>query len=255
MTEIIIKKHQNKTIPLGSVISLIGTRGSGKSISVKNLCYQFRNVPRFHVVSKTEKNNKFFSPFIPPSCIHYSWDEQLLPKLFITQDALIEKYGKNDNRSHLVLILDDCLCDKKIWKQPELVELFLNGRHKNITFIFTLQYPIGISPELRGNIDFVYIYGQESTSDKKKIFDHYVGAFDNFKDFKSVLDATTEDYSCMVINRKAKTNEITKKIFRYKAPLNVPVFKAGSPIFWDESEVDMENKTISNGNLTIRFTD
>lgn len=38
----------------------------------------------------------------------------------------------------MVLILDDCLCETKIWKSKEIAELFFNGRHKNITLIFTM---------------------------------------------------------------------------------------------------------------------
>lgn len=252
--ELKIKAHKHKNIPKGAVICLIGTRGSGKSVAVKSLCYHFKNIPRFVVVSKTERNNKFFSDFIPKKCIHYDWDATLIPKIFETQDVLIEKYGKEDIRTHVVLILDDCLCDKKIWKDPYIAELLMNGRHRNITFIFTLQYPIGITPELRGNIDFPFIYVQESPSDKKKIFEHYVGSFENFKQFQVVLDATTEDYHCMVVNRKKKTNKIEQKIFRYKAPLNIPPFKAGSLIFWDEENV-VEKKVVKKGGMTIQFVD
>lgn len=252
--EINIKLHKNKNIPKGAVITLIGPRGSGKSVAVKALCYHFKSIPLFIVVSKTEKNNNFFGPFIPKNCIYHQWNKNLLPNIFKTQDTLIEKYGKEDPRTHMVLILDDCLCDKKIWKQEEVIELLMNGRHKNITFIFTLQYPIGIIPDLRANIDFVFIYAQESISDKKKCFEHYCGSFDSFKEFKTIFDAITEEYYCMVVNRKQKTNVIEKKIFRYIAPNNLPAFKAGSPIFWSEDPVP-EKKTIRNNGLTIKFTE
>lgn len=241
-----IKQHKNKNIKKGSVICLIGARGSGKSVAVKALCDNFKEIPRFEVVSKTEKNNGFFSDFIPQDSIYHNYNMELLPQIFTRQDYLINKYGKDDSRTHLVLILDDCLCDKRIWKSGEIGELLMNGRHRNITFIFTLQYLIGINPELRTNIDFVFIYGQEANNDKKKIFDNYAGMFDNLQQFKKVFNDITEDYRCMVINRSVKTNEIEKKIFWYKAPLDIKPFKAGHSMFWEKvdkkKEMEQSNK-------------
>lgn len=257
MEELVIKKHHHKDIPKGAVVCFIGARGSGKSVAVKALCYHFKAIPRFIVVSKTEKQNKYFSSFIPPGSIYYDWDTSLLPKIFVTQDALLEKYGKEDPRTHLVLILDDCLCDKKIWKQPEISELLMNGRHRNITFIFTLQYAIGITPELRGNIDVSFIYAQDSPTEKRKIFEHYVGCFDTFRKFSEAFGPITEDYNSLVVNRTKKTNDISKKLFRYKAPLNIPMFKAGNPVFW-EGESDSHTDRIvtsSSGKMTIKFID
>lgn len=239
-----IKLHKHKNIKKGSVICLIGSRGSGKSVTVKALCDHFKDIPRFDVVSKTERNNRFFSDFIPEDSIHFDYDMNLLPSIFKRQDYLIDKYGKDDPRTHIALVLDDCLCDKRIWKSPEIGELLMNGRHRNITFIFTLQYLIGISPELRSNIDFVFIYGQESNNEKKKIFDNYAGMFNNLNEFRKVFNDITEDYRCMVINRSIKTNEIEKKIFWYKAPVNIKPFKAGHNMFWDK--IKKKNNFLEN---------
>ena len=35
--------------------------------------------------------------------------------------------------------------------------LFMNGRHWKIMLIITMQYPLGIPPNLRTNIDYVFI--------------------------------------------------------------------------------------------------
>ena len=234
--DVSITQHKHKIIPLGSVISLIGPRGSGKSFAVKDICFYFRKeIPRFVVVSKTARNTKFFTEFIAPIDLYYDWKPSILHDLFDTQDKIISKYGKNNKKTQVMLILDDCLCDKKIWKDPNMIELLMNGRHKNITFIFTSQYPIGIGPELRANIDFLFVYSQESISDKKKIHEHYAGVFDKFQDFKKVFDHITEEYRCMVINRKIKSNSISKKIYWYKAPYNIPSFRAGDDFFWNQS--------------------
>lgn len=82
MESLDIKTHEHKNIPPGSVITMIGTRGSGKSEAVKSICYHFRQIPRFVVVSKTEKNNQFFGNFVPKDWIYYDWDYKLLPRIF-----------------------------------------------------------------------------------------------------------------------------------------------------------------------------
>jgi hypothetical protein len=228
------KKHKNSDIPLGSVIAMIAPRGSGKSVAVKSICYSLRHVPRFIVVSMTERSSPFFSNFIAPSGIYYEWRKEILTDLFDKQDKIIQKYGKENPKTHAVLILDDCLADKKIWKEDCITELVLNGRHKNITFIFTLQYSIGISPALRGNIDFVFIYALESIKEKRQIHEYYAGIFDKFNEFKHVFDQITENYQCMVINRKIKINRINAKIFWFKANMKeLPdKFRAGHALFW-----------------------
>lgn len=235
MTTVEFKKHKHTNIPLGSVISMIAPRGSGKSVAVKSICHSLRHVPRFIVVSLTEKNNKFFGDFIAPSGIYYKWDSKILTNLFESQTKLIQKYGKNSLKTHAVLILDDCLADKKIWKEDSISELILNGRHSNITFIFTLQYSIGIAPSLRSNIDFVFIYALESVKEKRQIHEYYAGMFDKFTDFKHVFDMITEDYQAMVINRKIKSNKMNSKIFWFKADISaIPSkFHAGHEIFWN----------------------
>lgn len=249
-TEFVIKKHEHKTIPKGSVCVLIGRRGSGKSVTVKSLCYHFRNVPHFIVLSKTERNNKFFGDFVPERCIVHEWDKNLLSRLFATQDNLIKKYGKDDPRTHVVLVIDDFLYDKKLWKQKEVMELMMNGRHRNITVIFTVQYAIGIGPEIRSQIDFAFIYAQETISEKKKVFEHFVCSFDRLSQFTAVLDAVTENFQCLVANRQQKSRNIEQKIFRYKAPMNIPPFKVGDPIFWG-ADSSYDSRVVKNNGLTI----
>ena len=49
------------------------------------------------------------------------------------------------------------LCSENWKKEKTIKSIFFNGRHYNILFILTMQYPLGITPELRSNIDYVFI--------------------------------------------------------------------------------------------------
>ena len=55
------------------------------------------------------------------------------------------------------LIMDDCLHDNKWTKDKMMRLLFMNGRHWKIMTVITMQYPLGIPPVLRTNIDYVFI--------------------------------------------------------------------------------------------------
>lgn len=245
-----IKKYKLNNLKRGNVIGIIGKRGTGKSIVTKNICYHFREIPRFVLLSKTEKNNHFFSDFIAPKCIFENCDSQFLQKIFHQQDVMISKYGKDDPRSHMVLVFDDMLCDKKLWKLPEIAELFMNGRHKCITFIFTLQYSIGITPELRGNVDVVFIFQEDTDTNKKKIYENYVGSFGQFKIFKQVFDSITVDHYCLVVNKTSASKNVEDKVFRYKASIKLPSFRSGDELFWSDL---IQSKRIKKNGITINL--
>ena len=58
--------------------------------------------------------------------------------------------------------------------------------------------------------------------------------FPTLESFCSVMDQTTADYECLVINNNAKSNKLNEQIFWYKAQPR-PDFKLGSKEFWDLS--------------------
>jgi len=241
MSNFDIHKFKLKDIVLGSIIGIIGKRNTGKSILLKELIYNFKDV-RIIIVSLSEKKNKFFSKFCPSAFIYEEYDPDIFTKVLAMQDSFIQKYGKDDKKSQLLLILDDCLCEKKIWKNKQFLEVITNGRHSAITMIFTLQYPIAIENSVRGNLDYIFIFSQECVNDKKRIFDNFVSCFDNIKQFNATLDICTEDYSSLVINRRCNSNLITKKILWFKASLTLPVFVAGSKDQWKHDEKSKLNK-------------
>ena len=40
----------------------------------------------------------------------------------------------------------------------------MTGRHYNILFIITMQYPLGIPPALRTNLDYVFLFRENINS-------------------------------------------------------------------------------------------
>ena len=113
--------------------------------------------------------------------------------------------------------------------------LFLNGRHWKLMLIITMQYPLGVPPTLRTNIDYVFILREPYIANRKRIYENYAGMFPTFESFCQVMDQCTENYECLVINNNVKSNKLQDQVFWYKAD-NHTDFKLGSKEFWELSK-------------------
>ena len=130
------------------------------------------------------------------------------------------------------LILDDCLYDNTWQKDKNIRHCFMNGRHYKLMFILTMQFALGIPPNLRTNIDFVFILRENYITNRKKLYEHYAGMFPSFEIFCQVMDQCTENYECLVIHNNAKSNKLTDQVFWYKAEPHDEV-KLGSREYWE----------------------
>ncbi len=118
----------------------------------------------------------------------------------------------------------------------------MNGRHFKILFMITMQYALGIPPNLRTNIDYVFILRENYVSNRKKLYEHYAGMFPNFEMFCQVMDQCTENFECLVINNNAKSNKLHEQVFWYKAEPHDDV-KLGSREYWDFSAQRLSEQT------------
>ena len=81
-----------------------------------------------------------------------------------------------------------------------------------------MQYPLGITPELRSNFDYVFLLAEDTTSNLKRIYEHYAGMFPDFNSFRQVFRQLTEDFGAMVIKNRGARKLLFDKIAFYKAP-------------------------------------
>jgi len=226
----------------GPVIVLIGRRDTGKSYLVRDLLYYHQDIPIGTVISGTESGNGFYSKHVPKLFIHDEYNTAIIENILKRQKMVLkqvkkenEAYGRSSIDPRAFVILDDCLFDNSWTKDKVMRLLFMNGRHWKIMLIITMQYPLGIPPNLRTNIDYVFILREPYISNRKRIYDNYAGMFPTFESFCQVMDQCTENYECLVINNNSKSNKLEDQIFWYKAqPHND--FKLGSKEFWDLSK-------------------
>lgn len=238
MKTISFKPNENK----GPVIVLIGRRDTGKSYLVRDLLFHHQDIPIGTVISGTEAGNQFYSNHIPKLFIHEEYNSAIIENILKRQKTVMKQinkeqanYGRCSIDPRAFVILDDCLYDAG-WTKDKLMRLlFMNGRHWKIMLVITMQYPLGIPPNLRTNIDYVFILREPYISNRKRIYDNYAGMFPTFESFCQVMDQCTENYECLVINNNAKTNNLTEQIFWYKGE-NRKDFRLGSREYWEMSK-------------------
>jgi len=244
-----LRKFDINDIKDDKVVVLIGKRDTGKSFLCKDILYHHRGIPVGTVISGTEGANQFYSKIIPKLFIHGEYTPALIHNLIKRQKMLIGKINSGGGGAESVdprafLILDDCLYDNSWTKDVNMRSIFMNGRHFKLLFLLTMQYALGIPPNLRTNIDYVFILRENYVSNRKRLYEHYAGMFPSFEMFSQVMDQCTENYECLVINNNAKSNKLTDQVFWYKADKR-PDYKIGAEPYWNYHKDHYSNESVN----------
>lgn len=238
MKNIVFKTNEAK----GPSIVLIGKRDTGKSYLVRDLLYYHQDIPIGTVISGTEEGNGFYGKMVPRLFIHNEYNTVIIENILKRQKQVLKQvkkeiisFRKSNIDPRAFVILDDCLFDNS-WARDKMMRLlFMNGRHWKVMLVITMQYPLGVPPILRTNIDYVFILRENYIANRKRIYENYAGMFPTFESFCQVMDQCTENYECLVINNNSKSNKLQDQVFWYKAePHND--FRLGSKEFWDMSK-------------------
>jgi hypothetical protein len=238
MKNISFKPNENK----GPVVVLIGKRDTGKSFLVRDLLYYQQDIPIGTVISGTEEGNGFYEKMVPKLFVHNEYNTAIIENILKRQRTVlkqikkeIETYKRSTIDPRAFVILDDCLYDNT-WARDKMMRLlFMNGRHWKVMLIITMQYPLGIPPTLRTNIDYVFILRENYIANRRRIYENYAGMFPTFESFCQVMDQCTENYECLVINNNSKSNKLHDQVFWYKADHHGD-FRLGSKEFWELSK-------------------
>ena len=238
MKNISFKPNENK----GPVVVLIGKRDTGKSFLVRDLLFYQQDIPIGTVISGTEEGNGFYAKMVPKLFVHNEYNTAIIENILKRQRTVLkqikkemETYKRSTIDPRAFVILDDCLYDAT-WTRDKMMRLlFMNGRHWKVMLIITMQYPLGIPPTLRTNIDYVFILRENYIANRRRIYENYAGMFPTFESFCQVMDQCTENFECLVINNNSKSNKLQDQVFWYKADSHND-FRLGSKEFWELSK-------------------
>lgn len=250
-----IKKFDPTTIKKDAVVLLIGKRGSGKTTLMKDIMYHMRDKLEFGIaMSPTEDTTASLSSFIPPTCIYNTYSNVVLETLLETQRKQIKK----GSQKNVFLLLDDCMYDKKIMAGTSTRELFMNGRHRKVFFMNSVQYMMDMPAALRSQVDYVFALKENIISSREKLWKYFFGMFQDFRDFNKVMNSCTQGYECIVVDNTVRSNDLSDCIYWYQANVSLPPFRMGADVFWrldsnyyddhvdqqdDDAEADTNTKT------------
>ena len=243
--QLTLKKFDMSMIADDKVVVLIGKRGVGKTQLVRDLLFHHQDIPIGTIISPTETLNRNFADIVPSMFIHEEISSQILANVLKRQlmirkkrDKEVAHRGKSRIDPRAFLVLDDCLADGGWIRDKNVRTIFYNGRHYKLFFLATMQYPLGITPNLRTNIDFTFILRETSVKNRRRLYDNYASMFPTFEVFCQVMNQCTENFECLVINNNAVSNKLEDQVFWYKAELHDD-FKLGAKELWElSSEID-----------------
>jgi hypothetical protein len=232
------------------MIVLIGKRDTGKSFLVRDILANCREAfPIGTVISGSEVASPFFQDLVPSKLIHDKYNPQIVMNSIKRQMAVKQARnhemrggGHSNTDPRAFLILDDCLYDKTWMNEESTRYVFMNGRHIDLATLITMQYPLGVPPNLRTNIDFVFILRENVLGNRKRIYDNYAGMFPTFQMFCQFMDQCTENYECLVVCNGIQSNRLEDQVFWYKASEHPP-FKMCDQTLW------IDNKPFSSSFL------
>ena len=241
MKSISFKPNESK----GPVVVLIGRRDTGKSFLVRDLLYHHQDIPIGTVISGTEAGNGFYAKHIPKLFIHDEYNTAIIENILKRQKTVlkqvkkeIDQYRKSNIDPRAFVILDDCLYDKSWINEESTRYIFMNGRHIDMTFIYTAQTATNLLPALRQQLDYVFMFFLPGLANRKKLYENYASIFPTFESFNQVYDSCTQNFECLVIDNTVRSNRLEDQIAWYKADPSIyeSDFRICPKEYWDLSQ-------------------
>jgi ABC-type cobalamin/Fe3+-siderophores transport system ATPase subunit len=208
-------------IPFRSVI--LGPSGSGKTILLQNMILDiYKNCfSRIYIFSPSidvdstwlpvkkyieEEMKVFHTKDEPVFFDHY--DPEALHKIINTQHKVID-YMKKQNIKKLysiLVVVDDFADDPSFSRHSKILHaLYTRGRHNSISTITATQKFAAIAPIIRVNATELYVYRLRNYKDLETFIDE-VSAVTDKKTLMQIYNlATSEPYSFLYVNLRAKT--------------------------------------------------
>lgn len=234
---LVLKRFNVKSIKDNGTMACIGKRRSGKSVLIKDIMWHKRHLPVGVAMSPTEKANRFFRDFMPEVCIYDDFNLEAIESILTRQQRIKEAEEKGDTKglpknTSAFIVADDCMYDKKNWKSLAIRNCFMNGRHWSLFFLFSMQYCVDISPDLRTNLDYVFVFRESVTEQKEKLYKYFFGMFENKKEFIKVFDQTATGFDFMCLDLTLGNYEKEECVFWGRADDRKQPFRVGHPRLW-----------------------
>jgi hypothetical protein len=184
---------------------IIGRRDTGKThLITEILNHQPTLKANTTIVYSTKEEGERYSNHFRGAMLHdnfeYSLIEDAIKRINKTIKMERDEYQRGQiEPSQYTIVLDNCLYEHDFYKNKEIRLLFMNGNVFRINTIISLNYPNGIPPNLRVNLDYTFIFYDPDFSYRKRIWEKYVYEFLSLEKFNDIMAQLTNPYECLVV--------------------------------------------------------
>ena len=225
-----LKQFYPNTIPPEAVCVFVGPRGSGKSVAMANVLSQKRKYfSAGLVMSATEDGNSFWSKFVNKNFIYTEFRPNELKQMYQAQRERVKAW-KRKSPPNIFCVAEDVIYDRTLRHDPTIRQIFFNGRHFNWFLMMSIQYAKSIPPEYRTNINILFVFGEDSHIERRKLYESFFGFIDTYQQFSDILNETTQNYGILVLDRTVRSNRADERLFQWRADPSVQ-FQAGNTHF------------------------
>jgi energy-coupling factor transporter ATP-binding protein EcfA2 len=238
MVKIKLKRFDFSLVPRdGRIILVIGRRGSGKSTLLEDIMFRFSERLQDGFVlgmSPTQNSIDMMERHMPRALI---FEEGFSKETFAKLLSLAALIARKKKMRKGLLVMDDCNADKDAFRGKVMRDAFYNGRQYDLNILWAMHYCMDILPDLRTNVDFVFVLKENIRKNKERLYNNFFGMFEKPDDFFRVMDQCTENNECLVLDNTAPNSDPSQCLYWYKAKKaeDLPKFCLGKPIFFNLS--------------------
>lgn len=140
-----------------------------------------------------------------------NFDNNFIDNLLERQYQIIKKDGVDKAKCYFII---DCHFEEMKKMNGNFQSLIFRARYDRITNIIILEDPLKIYPDVRCNIDYIFV-NTDNELDLKKIYYQYGNMISDFDTFKDISNQVIKNDNFMVINQRGY-GESLDRIFYYK---------------------------------------
>ena len=193
-----ISSFRMRSIKPGSVIVLLGKRGSGKTKMSLEILYHLRRYPIGMIMAGTPDTVEEYKRHVPDTLIYKEYEPSKVNDIIKKQEQLLEdicnehpERDVEENKEELCpvfLILDDLMHDQGLINRDKAFkQLMLAGRHYKITLVICAQYVMNLAKCVRGQVDYVFTMYQSDPNQRRLIWENYNVGFPNVDVFHKLF--------------------------------------------------------------------
>jgi hypothetical protein len=235
-------------IKLDGTIVAVGKRRTGKSWVFRNIMYLMKDkIPGGIVISQTDELNKFWRQYIPAKYIHNKYQPEILDAVFQRQKQILNDNNLTDKEKDKIapffVLLDDVISDQRLKYDPNLMELFVAGRHYRLLVLITTQYAKAITPILRGNTDYCFMMKCIQSRQREALWEDFAD-FLTRDAFGQIIDAYTEDNEVLVVDTCPEHTVSPLDMMYWFKAVDPGNFKMGNKEYWSSAKMQPNIKGV-----------